>query len=116
LQFTFDTPGNSRGVRDAGKVIALAVTGVFEVPKATGVGTALGVGTIEDCRRVFQPLTRLGTCCTYRVGDGIVSRGDFTSIQAAVDALPPEGGKICVLPGTFLEAVRVVAVPLAQLV
>lgn len=27
LQFTFDTPGNSRGVRDSGKVIALAVTG-----------------------------------------------------------------------------------------
>ena len=27
LQFTFDTPGNSKGLRDAGKVIALAVTG-----------------------------------------------------------------------------------------
>jgi tripartite-type tricarboxylate transporter receptor subunit TctC len=27
LQFTFDTPGNSKGIRDAGKVIALAVTG-----------------------------------------------------------------------------------------
>ena len=27
LQFTFDTPGNSKGVRDGGKVIALAVTG-----------------------------------------------------------------------------------------
>ena len=27
LRFTFDTPGNSKGLRDAGKVIALAVTG-----------------------------------------------------------------------------------------
>jgi tripartite-type tricarboxylate transporter receptor subunit TctC len=27
LHFTFDTPGNSKGVRDSGKVIALAVTG-----------------------------------------------------------------------------------------
>ena len=27
LQFTFDTPGNSKGIRDGGKVIALAVTG-----------------------------------------------------------------------------------------
>jgi hypothetical protein len=63
--------------------------------------------TIEDCRQVFQPLTRLGTCCTYRVGDGLVSHGDFTSIQAAIDALPPEGGKVCVLPGTFIEAVLI---------
>ena len=27
LQFTFDTPGNATGVVDAGKVIALGVTG-----------------------------------------------------------------------------------------
>ncbi len=66
-----------------------------------------GAGTIEDCREVFQPLTRLTTCCTYRVGDGLVSHGQFTSIQAAVDALPPEGGKVCVLPGTFLETVLI---------
>jgi hypothetical protein len=64
-------------------------------------------GTIEDCRDVFQPLTRLTTCCTYRVGDGLVSHGQFTSIQAAIDALPPEGGNVCVLPGTFLETVLI---------
>ena len=64
-------------------------------------------GEIEDCRRRFQPLTRLGTCCTYRVGDGVVSHGDFTSIQAAINALPAAGGKVCVLPGTFIEAVRI---------
>lgn len=60
---------------------------------------------IEDCRRVFQPLTRLATCCTFRVGDGISSHGDFTSIHAAVDALPAEGGEVCVLPGEYHESV-----------
>ncbi len=57
---------------------------------------------IEDCRRVFQPLTRLKTCCTYRVGDGVSSHGDFKSIQAAVDALPAGGGEVCILPGSYV--------------
>jgi hypothetical protein len=58
---------------------------------------------IEDCRRPFRPLTRQDTCCTYRVGDGVHSFGDFEVIQAAIDALPPEGGQVCVLPGVFTE-------------
>jgi Family of unknown function (DUF6519) len=62
---------------------------------------------IEDCRRIFQPLTRLATCCTYRVGDGMHSHGDFRSIQAAVDALPAEGGEVCVLPGEYEENVLI---------
>ncbi|HEX6622564.1 MAG TPA: right-handed parallel beta-helix repeat-containing protein, partial [Pyrinomonadaceae bacterium] len=62
---------------------------------------------IEDCRHVFQPLTKLATCCTYRVGDGTRSHGDFTSIQAAVDALPAAGGEVCVLPGVYVENVRI---------
>jgi hypothetical protein len=64
----------------------------------------LGVSSkeqIEDCRRIFQPLTRLKTCCTYRVGDGVTSHGDFSSIQTAIEHLPKEGGEICVLPGNF---------------
>ena len=32
-------------------------------------------------------------CCTHTVGDGVGSQGDYLSIQAAVDNLPPEGGK-----------------------
>lgn len=64
-------------------------------------------GRISDCRLPFQPLTRLGGCCTYRVGDGIRSHGDFTTIQAAVNALPVTGGRVCVLPGVFREAVRI---------
>jgi hypothetical protein len=64
-------------------------------------------GNIEDCRRVFQPLTRLSTCCSYRVGDGMHSHGDFDSIQAAIDHLPAEGGEVCVLPGLYTENIRI---------
>ncbi|PYV17187.1 MAG: hypothetical protein DMG07_06390 [Acidobacteria bacterium] len=67
----------------------------------------LASGGIEDCREPFQPLTRLSTCCTYRVGDGVHSHGQFTSIQAAINALPASGGEICVLPGVYTEAVEI---------
>jgi hypothetical protein len=62
---------------------------------------------IEDCRHVFRPLTRLAACCTFRVGDGVHSHGDFLTIQEAVDKLPAAGGEICVLPGVYEENVRV---------
>ena len=85
--------------------------GIFyhRVPLAeiTWVGTVVSGGDIEDCRRVFQPLTKIKTCCTYRVGDGIHSHGDFTKIQDAVNALPREGGEICVLPGSYSENVHI---------
>jgi hypothetical protein len=59
---------------------------------------------IADCRRVFQPLTRLRGCCRYTVGDGMQSFGDFDTIQAAINALPvSDGGEICVLPGQYNE-------------
>jgi hypothetical protein len=54
---------------------------------------------IEDCRRIFRPLTNQRVCCTLLVGDGIHSQGDFNSIEDALDRLPPQGGKICLLPG-----------------
>ncbi len=66
--------------------------------------TAAG-GGVSDCRHPFHPLTRVSTCCTYRVGDGITSHGDFKSINAAIQALPASGGEICVLPGTYSEHV-----------
>ncbi|HEV7389955.1 MAG TPA: DUF6519 domain-containing protein [Gemmatimonadaceae bacterium] len=62
---------------------------------------------IEDCRHRFQPLTRLGCCCSYRVGDGMHTWGDFDKIQDAVNALPPEGGEICVLAGIYDESVLI---------
>ena len=63
-------------------------------------------GEIEDCRRRFRPLTQQDTCCTFRVGDGDTSIGDFEKIQDAIDALPPEGGEVCILPGTYTENVK----------
>lgn len=60
---------------------------------------------IEDCRRIFQPLTKLKGCCSYRVGDGTHSHGDFTSIQEAINHLPLSGGEICILPGVYKERV-----------
>ena len=44
LQFTFDTPGNSKGIRDAGKVIALAVTGAKRSNTAPEVPTFKELG------------------------------------------------------------------------
>lgn len=58
---------------------------------------------ISDCRRVFQPLTKRDSCCTYTVGDGLASFGGFDTIQDAIDALPVTGGTICVLPGSYTE-------------
>lgn len=60
-------------------------------------------GNIQDCRRVFRPLTKLNNCCSYTVGDGLHSHGDFDSIQAAINQLPGSGGRICVLPGEYHE-------------
>ncbi len=54
---------------------------------------------MSDCRKKFNPLTDQECCCTYTVGDGVRSKGDFSSIQEAVDNLPAYGGKICVLAG-----------------
>jgi hypothetical protein len=68
-------------------------------------GNVVSGADIEDCRRPFQPLTRLKGCCTYRVGDGVHSYGDFRKIQEAIAALPADGGEICILPGLYEENV-----------
>lgn len=59
-------------------------------------------GHIHDCRRHVRPLWKQRDCCTFKVGDGIRSFGDFDSIQEAIDALPHEGGKLCLLPGRHI--------------
>jgi hypothetical protein len=66
------------------------------------------VTVIEDCRNLFPPLTELEDdchCCTVTVGP----RGgaDFTSIQAAINALPATGGQVCVLAGEYSENVQI---------
>lgn len=60
---------------------------------------------VDDCRPAFLPLTRIGSCCRVTVGDGSTSFGHFTSINAAIAALPPGGGEICVLAGRYRENV-----------
>ena len=54
---------------------------------------------VDDCRNRFRRLCQIKGCCTYQVGDGRTTFGEFNTIQAAVDALPDEGGEICLLPG-----------------
>lgn len=54
---------------------------------------------INDCRDTFLPLTKLRGCCTFTVGDGVKSHGHFNSMEHALHNLPPQGGKICLLPG-----------------
>lgn len=63
-------------------------------------------GEIEDCRHLFRPLTRLSTCCTFRVGDGMHSFGDYDSIKKAIEHLPASGGEICLLPGIYKENLK----------
>lgn len=66
-------------------------------------------GTALDCRHRFRPLCRVGGCCRITVGDGRISHGDVSSIQEAVDRLPPEGGEICIHEGDFSENVAIIA-------
>ena len=62
--------------------------------------SSAGAGDISDCRHVFQPFPdNKSCCCTYMVGDGVRSHGDFDSIEDAIQALPTAGGEICLLPG-----------------
>jgi hypothetical protein len=80
----------------------IAALGVIEWD-ATG-GALVGT-VVQDCRDPFPPLTRLRSCCTYTVGDGVTSFGKFTSIQKAIHALPADGGEVCILQGKFKEHV-----------
>lgn len=67
-------------------------------------GKDIAEDAIRDCRKRFRPLTQLDGCCTVFVGTG----GDFPTIQKAVDFfIGTDGGKICVLPGTYTENVTI---------
>jgi len=72
------------------------------------VASSTLAGSIEDCRAPLHPISQAQGCCTYRVGDGLQSFGEFTSIQKAIDALPAAGGEVCVLPGRYFENVVIV--------
>ena len=62
---------------------------------------------IQDCRDVFRPLTNQTICCSFTVGDGVSSHGDFDSIEDAVRHLPGKGGEICLLPGLHHTNTRI---------
>jgi hypothetical protein len=63
-------------------------------------------GTIEDCRKRFRPLTNQKICCTFLIGDGQSSFGDFNSLEEAAAHLPPAGGELCLLPGLHRANLR----------
>jgi len=54
---------------------------------------------IYDCRKRFRPLIDQDGCCSYTVGDGVNSEGDFNSLEQAIVHLPDDGGRICLLAG-----------------
>jgi len=65
-------------------------------------------GTATDCRNPWKCCDDKGSCgccCTVTVGDGVETFGKYTSIQAAINALPDAGGEVCILPGRYYEHV-----------
>ncbi|WP_166359396.1 right-handed parallel beta-helix repeat-containing protein [Pseudomonas akapageensis] len=63
-------------------------------------------GSIEDCRKHFRPLTNQKICCTFLIGDGVSSFGDFNSLEEAAVHLPAAGGELCLLPGLHRANLR----------
>ena len=78
-----------------------------EITWTDRANTEIG-GEIEDCRRRFRPLTNQKICCTYLVGNGVTSFGDFDRLEEAVAHLPPSGGQVCLLPGIHLANLHLV--------
>jgi hypothetical protein len=79
----------------------------FYAPLGLLHGDDFTVVSFTDCRPPVRRITDRG-CVTRTVGDGVRSRGDFRSIQAAIDSLPPQGGFIEVRPGLYREEIQIV--------
>lgn len=71
----------------------------FEAIAAQSVARQTLEPSLVDCRKTYRRLCDLDGCCTISVGDGSTSFGETNDLQAAIDGLPPTGGKICLLPG-----------------
>lgn len=63
---------------------------------------------VSDCRPPFRPLTAVNDCCTFTVGDGKMSDGDFNDLNVALERLGASGGDICLLPGTHRATVSLI--------
>ncbi len=74
-------------------------TVTFSSPTATNPDcrTPVQVGEGDNC-----------CCCSYTVGDGVNSFGQYTSIQQAISLLGASGGEVCVLPGRYYEYISIV--------
>ena len=62
------------------------------------------VSAVMDCRPRVRP-TGDDECSTVTVGDCFGSAGDFTTINAAIAALPSDGGVVTIRPGLYRERV-----------
>ncbi|MFY9510145.1 MAG: DUF6519 domain-containing protein, partial [Rubrivivax sp.] len=93
----FEAPVWPTGAAPQG--VAYRRVALAEMTWAPGPQGGFVAGDIEDCRRKFRPLTNQKICCTFNVGDGRSSFGDFNRIEDALHHLPAAGGEICLLPG-----------------
>ena len=119
VSFDESTPGGAFLTRDFWNFAARTADGSVEIlHKAPPRGlhhhyARLAIVTFPssatDCRTPWHPGTgsqqECGCCCTCTVGDGVDSVGQFTSINAAISALPDSGGEVCILPGRYVENV-----------
>jgi len=81
-----------------------AVTPLALVEWHSLFGQSHTVIRIKDCRPNLPAITNRG-CCTHVVGHGAGAR--YSSVQAAIDALPASGGRICIREGEFTGAFHV---------
>jgi Family of unknown function (DUF6519) len=78
----------------------------FVAPLALLTGANGVISGLSDCRVRMRKVTD-DSCITVTVGDGIASVGDQTTIQAAIDSLPSDGGRIAVRPGIYPETLLI---------
>jgi hypothetical protein len=79
----------------------------FLAPLALVETNTTSVTRSTDCRVRLRRVTG-ESCITFTVGDGVNSVGAFRSIQAAINALPSDGGRIAVRPGVYSEDLRII--------
>ncbi|MGD0376629.1 MAG: DUF6519 domain-containing protein [Streptosporangiaceae bacterium] len=118
VTFSLSTPTGAFNAADFWTFAARAADGsVQELAAAPPQGiqhhyTKLSIVTFTsppsypDCRTPFPSGgADCDCCCTCTVGDGVVSTGKFSSIQAAINSLPSTGGEVCIGAGRYFENV-----------